>query len=385
MIKKPVLKPQNPFFSSGPCQKHPHWSLDRLKSALISRSHRSAAGKNKLLEVIERSKKILAIPDDYLVGIVPGSDTGAIEMAMWNLLGARPVTVLSWDVFCLDWLKDITNHLKLHNTHILKASSHELPDLTTVDPSHDMVLVWNGTTSGMRPANHRWICQPRSGLTICDATSAVFAMDLPWEHLDATTFSWQKSLGGEAGHGMLILSPRAIQRLASYTPPWPLPKVFRLTENGVLKRGIFSGETLNTPSFLCVEDYLSSLTWAEGIGGLHALIQRTENNLTAVTDWIKPRTSWIDFTAKHPEERSPTSICLKLTDPRIATLSKDDQWALVQDITLRLEKESVAFDLKGHALDAPCIRLWGGPTVETADIQSLLPWIEWSYHQHSGQ
>ena len=375
---KPNIHPQNPNFSSGPCAKRPGYSLDALKGALLGRSHRASAPKAKLNEVITRSRAILGIPADWRVGIVPASDTGAVEMALWNLLGARGVDVLAWESFGQGWVTDITKQLKLPDTRAITAPYGELPDLTQVNWSRDVVFTWNGTTSGVRVPNGDWIPADRAGLTICDATSAAFAMALPWDKLDVVTWSWQKVLGGEAAHGMLALSPRAVERLLTYKPAWPLPKIFRLLSGGKLIEGIFVGETINTPSMLCVEDALDSLQWAASIGGLPATIARCEANLKTVADWVA-RTPWIDFLARDPATRSTTAIQLVFTAPWFTALDQAAQMAASRRITALVEKEGAGYDFAAHRDSGPGLRIWGGATVETSDIAALLPWIEWAF------
>jgi phosphoserine aminotransferase len=344
----------------------------------LGRSHRAKLGKAKLAEVIERSKKILGMPADYRLGIVPASDTGAVEMALWSLLGARGVDVLAWESFGKGWATDAANQLKLSDLNILEAGYGELPDLSQVSFDRDVVFTWNGTTSGVKVPDGDWIPAERQGLTICDATSAAFAMDLPWDKLDVVTWSWQKVLGGEAAHGMLALSPRAVERLESYTPAWPLPKIFRLTKGGKLIEGVFKGETINTPSMLAVEDALDALKWAEEIGGLPALIARSEQSLTTVADWVDV-SDWADFLAATPETRSCTSICLKIVDPWFLSLDADAQSAAAKRIASLLEEEGVAYDIGGYR-DAPVgLRIWGGATVEPSDTAALLPWLDWAY------
>jgi phosphoserine aminotransferase len=366
---RPRLRPQNPNFSSGPCAKRPGWSLDALSGALLGRSHRAAAPKARLAEVIDRSRALLGMPADWRLGIVPGSDTGAVEMALWSLLGARPVDILSFESFSSAWATDIVKQLKLADARVLEAAYGKLPDLAAVDAAHDLVLAWNGTTSGVRLPDADFIRADREGLVICDATSAAFAMDLPWQKLDVVTWSWQKVLGGEAAHGMLALSPRAVERLLTHKPAWPLPKVFRLTSGGKLAEGIFRGETINTPSMLCVEDALDGLRWAESVGGLPALIRRSEANLACIASWVG-RTQWVEFLAADEPTRSPTSICLQLpnADPAVA-----------KRIAALLEREEVAYDIGAYRDAPPGLRIWGGATVETADIEALLPWLEWAY------
>jgi phosphoserine aminotransferase len=370
---KPDLRPGNPNFSSGPCAKRPGFTLDALRGALLARSHRAAAPKAKLAEVIERSKAILGMPSDWRLGIVPGSDTGAVEMALWSLLGARPVDVLAFESFSQGWATDITKQLRLGVARVLPAPYGRLPDLGSVDFAHDVVLAWNGTTSGVRIPDGGWVPADRQGLVICDATSAAFAMELPWEKLDVATWSWQKVLGGEAAHGMLALSPRAVERLVSYAPSWPLPKIFRLTSGGKLNEGIFKGETINTPSMLCVEDALDGLRWAEAVGGLRGLVARSAANLAVIAEWVE-RTPWVGFLAEEPATRSCTSICLTLKVP---------EPALAKAVAKRLETEGVAFDIGAYRDAPPGLRIWGGATVETADIRALLPWIEWAFAQEA--
>ncbi len=366
---RPRLRPENPHFSSGPCAKRPGWSLAALHGALLGRSHRAAGPKARLQEVIERSRAVLGMPPDWRLAIVPGSDTGAVEMALWTLLGARPVDILAFESFSAAWATDVAKQLKLADARVLEAPYGELPDLAQVNPAHDLVLAWNGTTSGVRLPDAEFIRADRDGLVICDATSAAFAMELPWQKLDVVTWSWQKVLGGEAAHGMLALSPRAVERLEKHKPAWPLPKVFRLTSGGNLAEGLFRGETINTPSMLCVEDALDGLRWAESVGGLPGLIRRSEANLAAVAAWVA-RTPWVEFLAKEAATRSPTSICLTLpgSDPVVA-----------KRMASLLEKEEVAFDI-GAYRDAPAgLRIWGGATVETGDVEALLPWLDWAH------
>jgi len=377
---RPAVRPARPFFSSGPCAKRPGWTPDALKDACLGRSHRSKPGKAKLKQAIDRTREVLRVPKDYRIGIVAGSDTGAVEMALWSLLGPRPVDVLAWESFGEDWVTDVAKQLKLKDTRILKAAYGELPDLTQSDPAHDIVFLWNGTTSGVRVPDGGWIADNRDGLTICDATSAAFAMDLPWEKLDVVTFSWQKVLGGEGGHGMLILNPRAVARLESYNPPWPMPKTFRMTKDGKLAEGIFEGDTINTPSMLCVEDYLDALKWAQGIGGLPALIARADANLAALAAWAK-RTSWVDFLARDEKTRSNTSVCLKIVDPWFTGLGKEAQSAAASKIASILEKENVAFDIGGYRAAPPGLRIWCGATVEASEIEALTPWLDWAFQQ----
>jgi phosphoserine aminotransferase len=377
---KPTQTPKNPCFSSGPCAKRPGWSLDALKDATLGRSHRAKAGKNKLADVIGRSKKLLGIPDAYVLGIVPASDTGAVEMAMWSLLGERGVDALVWESFSSGWASDCKNQLRLKDLRILKADYGKLPDLHQVDWTRDVVFTWNGTTSGVRVPNGDWIAADRAGLSICDATSAIFAMDVPWDKLDVVTWSWQKVLGGEGGQGMIALSPRAVQRLETFSPDRPLPKIFQMTKGGKLIGGIFQGETINTPSMLCVEDALDGLKWAESIGGLPALMARSQANLQSIEEWVA-QSSWAAFLAEEKSSRSSTSICLKIKDPAFTTLSPDEQSTHAKSIVSILEKERAAYDV-GAYRDAPVgLRVWGGGTVENSDIQALLPWLDWAYGQ----
>ncbi len=374
----PTKKPRVPHFSSGPCAKRPGWSVANLENACVGRSHRSAAGKAKLAEVIELSQKILGVPSDYRLGIVPASDTGAVEMALWSLLGKLPVDILAWESFGQEWVKDVVDELKLPDIRLMKAPYGSLPDLNQVDFSHDVVFLWNGTTSGVRVPNGDWIKDDRQGLTICDATSAVFAMDIPWNKLDVVTYSWQKVLGGEAQHGVIVLSPRAVERLQSYQPAWPLPKIFRLTQKGKLIEGIFKGDTINTPSMLCVEDALDGLKWAESIGGLSGLINRSEANLGAIAQWVE-QSNWADFLAETPETRSCTSICLKIVDSWFTGLEPEKQAECAKKLTKLLEKQEVAYDIAPYRAAPPGLRIWGGATVETTDIEALLPWLDWGY------
>ncbi|MEE8123693.1 MAG: phosphoserine transaminase [Alphaproteobacteria bacterium] len=375
---KPSVRPRNPNFASGPCAKHPGWSLDNLKGACVGRYHRSTDGKKKLAEVIALSRRILGLPDDHRIGIVPASDTGAFEMAMWSLLGARGVDVLAWESFGHGWAADIVEQLRLDDVRVLAADYGKLPDLAKTDPGRDIVFTWNGTTSGVRVPDGAWISADRAGLTLCDATSAVFAMDLPWDKLDVATYSWQKVMGGEAQHGMLILSPRAVERLLSHTPPWPLPKIFRLRQDGRLIEGIFSGQTINTPSMLSVEDALDALEWAQGIGGLDALIGRSEANLAAVTDWVG-RTDWVDFLAEDPAVRSSTSVCLKIVAPWFTALGAEAQAAVAKRIAALLEEEGAAYDIDAYRDAPPGLRIWAGGTVERSDLEALFPWLDWAF------
>jgi phosphoserine aminotransferase len=377
-LERPATRPQNPFFSSGPCAKRPGWSLDNLKNAMLGRSHRSAAGKARLKSAIDRTRALLKLPDDFLLAIVPGSDTGAVEMALWSLLGARGVDVLAWEAFGKDWVVDVVKQLKLADVRVMEAAYGELPDLAAVDFARDVIFTWNGTTSGVRVPNADWIAADRQGLTICDATSGIFAQRLDWAKLDVITYSWQKVLGGEAAHGMLILSPRAVERLESHTPKWPVPKIFRLTKGGRLNREIFDGATINTPSMLCVEDYLDTLAWAESVGGLEELIARSDRNAKAVTDWVD-RTPWVDFLAVEAATRSNTSVCLRVVDPEISSRSLEEQAAFAGKMVKLLEKEGVAFDIGAYRDAPPGLRLWCGATVETSDLEELFPWLDWAF------
>ncbi|MGZ5936936.1 MAG: phosphoserine transaminase [Rhizomicrobium sp.] len=376
----PAVRPARPFFSSGPCAKRPGWTPEALNGALLGRSHRSKPGKAKLKDAIDRSRALLGIPADYRVGIVPASDTGAVEMALWSMLGQRPVDCFAWESFGEDWVTDTIKQLKIKDSRVLKADYGALPDLTQADPKHDIVFLWNGTTSGVRVPDAEWISKDREGLTICDATSAAFAMDLPWDKLDVTTFSWQKVLGGEAGHGMLVLSPRAVARLESYTPPWPLPKIFRMTKGGKIVDGLFEGETINTPSMLALEDYLDALTWAEGLGGLKALIGRSQDNLGVLDRWVR-KSDWAAFLASEQGSRSNTSVCLKITDPWFKALSEDAQADAAKKIASLLEKEGVAYDVAGYRSAPPGLRIWCGATVDKADLEALTPWLDWAWAQ----
>lgn len=379
-ISKPLARPQRPYFSSGPCAKRPGWDLAALQDAALGRSHRAKIGKSKLKDAIDKTRSILGVPDGYRIGIVPASDTGAVEMALWSLLGARGVDLLAWESFGSGWVTDVVKQLKLEDVRVLEAGYGELVDLSAVDTDRDVVFTWNGTTSGVRVPNGDWIAADRKGLTICDATSAAFAQDLPFEKLDVVTFSWQKVMGGEGAHGMLILSPRAVERLESYTPAWPLPKIFRLTKGGKLIEGVFVGETINTPSMLAVEDYLDTLTWAEGLGGGAALRARADANAKVLTDWVA-RTDWVDFLAVDPATRSNTSVCLKIVDPRVTALDAEVQAKLAKDVAALLDEEGVAFDI-GAYRDAPSgFRIWAGSTIESADLDALTPWLDWAFSE----
>ena len=376
---KPSRRPANPCFSSGPCAKRPGWSPAVLDQALVGRSHRSGVGLARLVEVVDRSRAILGIPAEWRVGIVAGSDTGAIEIAMWSLLGARGVDMLAWENFGEGWVADV-QQLKLNDVRVMQAPYGRLPDLSMVDPTRDVVFTWNGTTSGVRVPNGDWIATDRQGLAICDATSAIFAMRLPWERLDVVTWSWQKSLGGEGGHGMLALSPRAVERLESYTPPWPLPKLFRLTSKGKLIEGVFRGETINTPSMVCVEDALDSLKWAESVGGLDGLIARSERNLTTLVSWVES-CPWADFLPENPATISCTSPQFKITEPWFTGQSPEARFQTVRAMTRQLEQEGAAYDIASHRASPPGLRIWTGPTVETADVEALLPWLDWAWDE----
>ena len=377
---RPSVRPRNPRFSSGPCAKRPGWTPAALGDAFLGRSHRAPAGKAKLGEVIARTRDLLGIPDGYLLGIVPASDTGAVEIALWSLLGARGVDVLAWESFGKAWATDAAEQLALDDLRVIEAGYGALPDLGRVDFDRDVVFAWNGTTSGVRVPDGEWIAGARAGLTICDATSAAFAMALPWDRLDAVTWSWQKVLGGEAAHGMLALSPRAVARLESHTPAWPLPKIFRLTSGGKVNRAIFEGATINTPSMLCVEDAIDSLRWAEQVGGLPALIAHAETNLAAVAAWVAAR-PWIDFLAEAPDTRSTTSICLKIVDPWFLGLDEARQRAAIKRLTGSIEEAGAGYDLAGHRDAPPGLRVWGGATVAGTDIEALLPWLDWAFDE----
>jgi phosphoserine aminotransferase len=385
---KPDLRPANPDFSSGPCAKRPGWSLDALSGALLGRSHRAAAPKARIQDVVTRSRAILGLPADWRLGIVPASDTGAVEMAMWSLLGARGVDIMAFESFSEGWATDVVKQLKLADARVLAADYGDLPDLSGIDGSRDLVLTWNGTTSGVRLPNADFIPAARDGLVICDATSAAFAMRLPWDKLDVVTWSWQKVLGGEAAHGMLALSPRAVERLQTYKPAWPLPKIFRLTKGGKLIEGIFAGETINTPSMLCVEDALDGLRWAEGVGGLDALVARSEANLAAVAGWVAA-SDWASFLPRDPATRSCTSICLVITAPWFTALAPDTQAAAAKRIATLLDREGVAHDIAAYRDAPPGLRIWGGATIETSDIRALLPWLDWAHalvrNEHAAQ
>jgi len=380
----PAARPKNACFSSGPCAKRPGWTPETLSDAALGRSHRGKLGKSKLKLAIDLTREILGVPDDYRIGVTPGSDTGAVEMALWSLIGARGVDVPAWESFGEGWVNDIVKELKIKDARTLKAPYGELPDLSQVDFDRDVVFAWNGTTSGVRVPNADWIAPDRKGLTICDATSAAFAQALDWPKLDVTTFSWQKALGGEAAHGVIVLSPRAAERLETYTPPWPMPKIFRLAKGGKLSEGFFAGETINTPSMLCVEDYLDALHWAKSLGGLKTLMARADANAKAVADWIE-RTRWIDFLAKAPETRSNTSVCLKVADPSVVALPADGQAAFAKALASLLEKEKVAYDIASYRDAPPGLRIWCGATVEAADVEALTRWLDFAFASEKGK
>jgi len=375
---RPSSRPRNPCFSSGPCAKRPGWSSAVLDGALVGRSHRSRPGKARLKDVIDRSANLLGLPTDYRLAIVPASDTGALELALWSLLGVRGIDALAWESFGWGWVSDIKGQLGLEDVRVIEADYGELPDLGRVDPERDIVFTWNGTTSGVRVPDSEWIADNRAGLTICDATSAVFATHLPWHKLDVVTYSWQKVMGGEAAHGVIILGPRAVERLENHNPPWPVPKIFRLTKDGKLIEAIFEGTTINTPSMLCVEDALDGLGWAERIGGLDALVARSEANLASIADWAE-RTSWVDFLARNPATRSSTSVCLRIVDPWFDELSTDAQSEVPSRIEALLDAEGVAYDINGYRDAPPGLRIWAGATVETNDLVTLFPWLDWAY------
>jgi phosphoserine aminotransferase len=375
---RPAARPRVPHFSSGPCAKRPGYSLDNLKGAVLGRSHRAKEGKAKLKLAIDKTREILGVPADYLIGITPASDTGAFEMAMWSMLGQRAIDVLAWESFGEGWVSDIVKELKLQDVRSFKAEYGCLPDLTQVDFRNDVIFTWNGTTSGVRVPSGDWIPGNREGLTFCDATSAAFAQDLAWDKLDVTTFSWQKVLGGEAQHGMIILSPRAVARLESYTPAWPMPKIFRLVKKGKVDLDFFAGATINTPSMLCVEDYLDALAWAEQAGGLKALMARSNSNYKTLADWVE-RTPWVAFLAESPAIRSNTSVCLKIVDPDVLAASAEDQAAVAKKIASLLDKEGVALDIGAYRDAPPGLRIWAGATVEASDIEALLPWLDWAF------
>jgi phosphoserine aminotransferase len=385
MVTQPAARPRAPFFSSGPCAKRPGWSLDQLKTDVLGRSHRAKPGKARLKRAIDLTREILAVPAEYRIGIVPASDTGAVEMALWSLLGPRPVDMLAWESFGEGWVTDVVKQLKLKDARIIKAAYGELPDLGQVDTrKRDVVFTWNGTTSGVRVPNADWIAADREGLTICDATSAAFAQNMDFAKLDVVTFSWQKVLGGEAAHGMLILSPRAVDRLTSYTPAWPLPKIFRLTSGGKLIEGIFEGETINTPSMLAVEDYIDALEWAQGLGGLHALVAKADANAKVIADWVA-RTPWVANLARDPATASNTSVCLQIVDPDVLAKGPDAVAQVAKGIAAALEKERAAFDIGAYRDAPPGLRIWCGATVEASDLQALTPWLDWAFAQEKAK
>ena len=375
---KPAMRPARPEFSSGPCAKRPGWKVENLQGALVGRSHRSKPGKARLKAAIDQTRDVLGVPADYLIGIVPASDTGAVEMAMWSMLGPRPVQVIAFESFGKDWVTDVTKQLKLKDVEVLDAPYGEIPDLAKVRKDADVVFTWNGTTSGVRVPDADFIAADREGVTICDATSAVFAMDIDWAKLDVATFSWQKVLGGEAAHGVLILSPRAVERLESYSPPWPLPKIFRMTKGGKVSLDLFEGATINTPSMLCVEDYLDALKWAASVGGLDGLKARSNANLSALAEWVE-RTAWVEFLAAAPHIRSNTSVCLKVVDQRVAGLPADGQADFAKTLASLLEKEGVAMDAGGYRDAPPGLRIWCGATVDADDVDALTPWLDWAF------
>ena len=377
-LAKPAIRPARPEFSSGPCAKRPGWKLENLQNAVLGRSHRSKLGKTRLQTAIERTREVLGVPADYLIGIVPASDTGAMEMAMWSMLGPRPVQLLAFESFGKDWVTDVTKQLKLPNVEVLDAPYGKLPDTSKVRPDADLIFTWNGTTSGVRVPNADFISVDREGLAICDATSAAFAQQLDWAKLDVVTFSWQKVLGGEAAHGVLVLSPRAVARLESYSPPWPMPKLFRMTKGGKVSLDIFEGATINTPSMLCVEDYLDALKWASSIGGGAELQRRSDANLAVLEEWAA-KTAWVDFLAEDKAIRSNTSVCLKVVDPRVTGAAADVQADFAKKLASALEKEGVALDVGGYRDAPPGLRIWCGATVETADLEALVPWLDWAF------
>jgi len=380
----PAARPMNPRFSSGPCAKRPGWTPQALDDAALGRSHRAKIGKAKLKLAIDLTREVLRVPAGYRIAITPGSDTGAVEMALWSMLGARGVDVLAWESFGEGWVSDIAKELKIADLRTLKAPYGELPDLATVNFDRDVVFTWNGTTSGVRVANADWIAADRKGLTICDATSAAFAQALDWAKLDVVTFSWQKALGGEAAHGMIVLGPRAVERLETYQPAWPLPKVFRMTKGGKINEGLFEGETINTPSLLCVEDYIDALRWAKNLGGLDALIARADANSKAIADWVE-RTPWVDFLARVPATRSNTSVCLKVVDPDVVSLPADAQAAFAKGLASLLEKEKIAFDIGAYRDAPPGLRVWCGATVERSDVEALTRWLDFAFAQEKAR
>jgi phosphoserine aminotransferase len=375
---KPAMRPARPEFSSGPCAKRPGWKLENLQGALVGRSHRSKPGKARLKAAIDQTRDILQVPADYLIGIVPASDTGAVEMAMWSMLGPKPVQIIAFESFGKDWVTDVTKQLKLKDVEVLDAPYGQLPDLKKVRKDADLVFTWNGTTSGVRVPNADFIAADREGITICDATSAVFAMDVDWSKLDVVTFSWQKVMGGEAAHGMLILSPRAVARLESYVPAWPMPKIFRMTKGGKVSLDIFEGATINTPSMLCVEDYLDALKWGASVGGLQGLVQRSNANLKALADWVA-KTPWVEFLAESADIRSNTSVCIKVVDKRVTSLPPEGQAEFAKKLASLLEKEGVALDAGAYRDAPPGLRIWCGATVDASDVEALTPWMDWAF------
>jgi phosphoserine aminotransferase len=377
-IDRPAAKPANPRFSTGPTTKRPGWSPESLSNALVGRTHRSKVAKARLKRGIDETRRILRVPADHRIGIVPASDTGAMEMALWSLLGARGVDVLAWESFGLGWLSDVTKELRLQDVRVIDAPYGALPDLGRVDFARDVIFTWNGTTSGVRVPDGDWVAADREGLTICDATSAAFAQPLPFDKLDVVTFSWQKALGGEAQHGMIILSPRVVERLETHSPAWPIPKLFRMTKGGKLTEGLFAGETINTPSMLCVEDYLDALAWVESIGGLDAMIARADANMKLLGAWVA-RTAWIEFLAREPATRSNTSVCLVVVDPAVLALDDKAQAAFAKAMCNLLEAEGVAFDIESHRDAPPGLRIWCGATVQATDLEALLPWLDWAF------
>ncbi|MEM9706313.1 MAG: phosphoserine transaminase [Pseudomonadota bacterium] len=376
-IPTPRVRPARPLFSSGPCAKRPGWSLENLKTVALGRSHRAAIGKSRLREAIDLTRTVLSVPDDFLIGIVPASDTGAVEMAMWSMLGERPVDMLAWESFGEGWVTDAVKQLKL-DAQILTAPYGSLPDLSAVNPDHDVVFNWNGTTSGVCVPNADWISADRTGVVICDATSAAFAQPIDWAKVDVVTFSWQKVMGGEAAHGVLIIGPRAVERLETYTPPWPLPKIFRLTKGGKLNAGIFEGATINTPSMLCVEDYLDTLRWGESVGGLEGLMARANANASALDVWVS-KTDWVDYLCEAPENRSNTSVCLKIVDGRFSAMAEADQRSFVKRMEKVLAENEAAFDIGGYRDAPPGLRIWCGATVDAEDVEVLGPWLDWAF------
>ena len=375
---KPAMRPARPEFSSGPCAKRPGWKVENLQGALVGRSHRSKPGKARLKEAIDQTRAVLGIPADYLIGIMPASDTGAVEAAMWSMLGPKPIQIIAFESFGKDWVTDVTKQLKLKDVEVLDAPYGQLPDLSKVRKDADIVFTWNGTTSGVRVPNADFISADREGVTICDATSAVFAMNVDWSKLDVVTFSWQKVMGGEAAHGMLILSPKAVARLESYVPAWPMPKIFRMTKGGKVATDIFEGATINTPSMLCVEDYLDALKWGASVGGLAGLVERSNNNLKALAEWVE-KTSWVEFLAETADIRSNTSVCIKVVDKRVTSLPAEGQADFAKKLASLLEKEGVALDAGAYRDAPPGLRIWCGATVDAADVTALTPWLDWAF------